>query len=100
MLRARAAYDLGYRSGLLDDVADGRVDDKLVVLRGARRVGKSVLLKDTAARLCGRRDVDPRQLVYVPTDGMRASDLAASRSSAGSSRGPSGRLLASGCSTR
>ena len=75
MLRARAAYDLGFRSGLLDDVADGLLDDKLVVLRGARRVGKSVLLKDTAARLCGRGDVDPRQLVYVPTDGMRASDL-------------------------
>jgi predicted AAA+ superfamily ATPase len=74
-LRARAAYDLGYRSGLLDDVAEGPVDDKLVVLRGARRVGKSVLLKDTAARLCGRADVDPRQLIYVPTDGMRASDL-------------------------
>ncbi|MHB1537453.1 MAG: AAA family ATPase [Solirubrobacteraceae bacterium] len=74
-LRARAAYDLGYRSGLLDDVADGPVDDKLVLLRGARRVGKSVLLKDTAARLCGRSDVDSRQLVYVPTDGMRASDL-------------------------
>jgi uncharacterized protein len=75
MLRARGAYDLGYRSGLLDDVSDGPVDDKLVVLRGARRVGKSVLLKDTVARLCGRGDVDPRQLVYVPTDGMRASDL-------------------------
>ncbi len=74
-LRSRAAYDLGYRSDLLDDVADGAVDDKLVVLRGARRVGKSVLLKDTAARLCGRGDVDPRQLVYVPADGMRASDL-------------------------
>ena len=75
MLLARAAYDLGYRSGLLDDVADGPVDDKLVVLRGARRVGKSVLLKDTAARLCGRHEVDPRQVIYVPTDGMRASDL-------------------------
>ena len=48
----------------------GRSNDKLVVLRGARRIGKSVLLKDTAARLCGRGDVDPRQLVYVPTDGI------------------------------
>jgi predicted AAA+ superfamily ATPase len=75
MLRARAAYDLGYRSRLLDDVAHEPVDDKLVVLRGARRVGKSVLLKDTAARLCEREDIDPRQLVYVPTDGMRGSDL-------------------------
>ncbi|MHB8458308.1 MAG: AAA family ATPase, partial [Acidimicrobiales bacterium] len=74
-LRSRAAYDLGYRSGLLDDVASGRVDDKLVVVRGARRVGKSVLLKDTAAALCGRVDVDPRQLIYLPTDGMSAGDL-------------------------
>lgn len=75
MLRARSSYDLGYRSKLLDDVATGPLDDKLVVLRGARRVGKSVLLKDTAARVCARGDIDARQLVYVPADGMRASDL-------------------------
>ena len=75
MLGARSAYDLGYRAGLLDDVARDPLDDKLVVLRGARRVGKSVLLKDTAVRICERGDVDPRQLIYVPTDGMRASDL-------------------------
>lgn len=75
LLRARSAYDLGYRSRLLDDVAVGPVDDKLIVLRGARRVGKSVLLKDTAARLCERRDIDPRQLIYAPAVGMRASDL-------------------------
>ena len=74
-LRLRAAFDLGHRSRLLDDVATGPVDDKLVVVRGPRRVGKSVLLKDTAARLCGRKDVDARQLIYLPTDGMRASDL-------------------------
>lgn len=74
-LRSRAAYDLGYRSRLLDDVAVRPLDDKLVVLRGARRVGKSVLLKDTATRLCERRDLDPRQLIYVAADGMRASDL-------------------------
>lgn len=74
-LRSRAIFDLGYRSDLLDDVATGPIDDKLVVVRGPRRVGKSVLLKDTAARLCARKDVDPRQLVYVPTDGIRASDL-------------------------
>lgn len=74
-LRARAPYDLGYRSDLLDDIATGPLDDKLVVLRGPRRVGKSVLLKDTAAKICDRSDVDPRQLIYVPTDGMRATDL-------------------------
>lgn len=42
VLRDRGQYDLGYRSPVLDDVADGPVDDKLVVLRGPRRVGKSV----------------------------------------------------------
>ncbi len=75
LLRSRGVYDLGYRSNLLDDVANGPIDDKLVVLRGPRRVGKSVLLKDTAARLCERRDIDPRRLLYVPTDGMTAADI-------------------------
>ena len=46
------------------------------MVRGPRRVGKSVLVKDTAARLSARGDVDARQLLYVPTDGMRATDLA------------------------
>lgn len=74
-LRSRSAFDLGYRPDVLDDVAAGTLDDKLVILRGPRRVGKSVLLKDTIAALCGRDDVDPRQVIYLPTDGMRASDL-------------------------
>ncbi len=74
-LLGRARYDLGYRSDLLDDIAEGSIDDKLVVVRGPRRVGKSVLIKDTAARLSAREDVDARQLLYVPTDGMRAPDL-------------------------
>lgn len=75
VLLDRARHDLGYRSGILDDVARGRVDDKLVILRGPRRVGKSVTLKDAAAVLCDRNDVDPRQVVYLPADGMRAKDL-------------------------
>lgn len=74
-LRGRAQFDLGYRSDVLDDIAHGPVDDKLVVLRGPRRVGKSVALKDAILTLCGRNDVDPRQLVYLPADGMRAGDL-------------------------
>lgn len=74
-LRGRAPLDLGYRSDLLQDVASGPIDDKLVVVRGPRRVGKSVLLKDTAATLCRRRDVDPRQVIYLPCDGTRALDL-------------------------
>jgi len=75
VLRDRARYDLGYRAPALADVADGPLDDKLVVLRGPRRVGKSVMLKDTAVALCDRVDVDPRQIVYLPADGMRTKDL-------------------------
>jgi predicted AAA+ superfamily ATPase len=74
-LRSRSAFDLGYRSNLLDDVATDRIDDKLIILHGPRRIGKSVLLKDTIAALCGRTDIDPRQVIYLPTDGMRAGDL-------------------------
>ncbi len=74
-LRARRAYDLGYRSSVLSDISTGPVDDKLVVLRGPRRVGKSVLLKDTIVDLCARGDVDVRQLIYLPADGMRGRDL-------------------------
>jgi predicted AAA+ superfamily ATPase len=74
-LVARQSFDLGYRSNLLHDVVNGELDDKLVILRGPRRVGKSVLLKDTALALCGRRDIDPRQLIYVALDGMTVADL-------------------------
>jgi predicted AAA+ superfamily ATPase len=74
-LVARQSFDLGYRSNLLHDVVTGELDDKLVVLRGPRRVGKSVLLKDTAVALCGRQDIDPRQLIYVALDGMTIADL-------------------------
>ncbi len=75
VLSDRTRYDLGYRPSVLDDVAHGPVDDKLVILRGPRRVGKSVAMKDTAAALCGRDDIDPRQIIYLPADGMRAKDL-------------------------
>lgn len=75
VLRDRSRYDLGYRSGIIDDVADGPVDDKLVLLRGPRRVGKSVALKDAAAKITARADVDRRQLIYLPADGMTAKDL-------------------------
>lgn len=75
MLRDRARYDLGYRSVVLDDVANGPIDDKLVVLTGPRRVGKSIAMIDTAATLCGRGDVDPRQVVHVPADDFTAQDL-------------------------
>jgi hypothetical protein len=74
-LKSRTPYDLGYRPGTLEDVAHGPIDDKLVVLRGPRRVGKSVLLKDSAAALCERPDVSPFQVIYLPTDGMSSADI-------------------------
>lgn len=40
-----------------------------------RRVGKSVLLKDTILTLCTRDDIDVRQVIYLPADGMRSRDL-------------------------
>ncbi len=75
MLRDRARYDLGYRADVLGDVAAAPPDDKLIVLRGPRRVGKSVVLKDAVLALCARPDVDPRQVIYLPADGMRSKDL-------------------------
>ncbi|MDR0627617.1 MAG: hypothetical protein LBG11_10255, partial [Bifidobacteriaceae bacterium] len=49
--------------------------DSLVVLNGPRRVGKSVALIDAIAAMCGRADVDPRMLVHLPCDGLKARDL-------------------------
>jgi uncharacterized protein len=75
LLRDRATHDLGYRPKVLDDVAAGPLTDQLVVLTGPRRIGKSVALIDTAAALCARGDVDPRQIIHMPCDGMRDRDL-------------------------
>jgi uncharacterized protein len=74
-LRSRKNYDLGYRSNILDDVRTGPVTDLLALLTGPRRIGKSVALLDTAAALCARHDLDPRQVVYLPCDGMNAQDV-------------------------
>lgn len=75
LLRERAGYDLGYRAPILDDVGDGAPDGRLIVLTGPRRIGKSVVLIDTAARLCANQQVDPRQIIHLPCDGMRERDL-------------------------
>ncbi|MFI5931678.1 AAA family ATPase [Actinoplanes sp. NPDC051494] len=75
LLRDRSTHDLGFRPHVLDDIATGPVTDQLVVLTGPRRIGKSVTLIDTAAALCGRDDVDPRQIIHFPCDGMRDRDL-------------------------
>ncbi len=75
LLRDRARFDLGYRSPVLSDLANGPIGDSLVVLTGPRRVGKSVALLDLAADLCARPDVDARQVIHLPCDAMTARDL-------------------------
>ena len=75
VLRSRDEYDLGYRPPILDDVRTRPVTNLLTVLTGPRRIGKSVALLDTAAALCARSDIDPRQVVYLPCDGMNAQDV-------------------------
>ena len=75
LLQGRVRYDLGYRSPLLDDLATEPLGDSLTLLQGPRRVGKSVLLRDLVATLCGRADIDPRQIINLACDGMTAQDL-------------------------
>lgn len=75
LLRDRAAHDLGYRSTVLSDLGAGPLGDALVILSGPRRIGKSVALLDLAAALCARPDLDVRQVIHLPCDGMRDRDL-------------------------
>lgn len=75
VLKGRGAHDLGFRADVLHDVQSGPVTDQLAVLTGPRRIGKSVALLDTAAALCARRDIDARQVIYLPCDGMGAQDV-------------------------
>ena len=73
-LREASTAPFNYSAGVLDDLALGG----LYVLRGPRRVGKSVELKRTIERLLrpGREPaVDPRQVLHVSVDGWRAADL-------------------------
>ena len=71
----RRQNDLGYRSRVLEDISQEPLDASLVILTGPRRAGKTVALLDCAARLCQRDDLDPRQVIHVPCDGMQARDL-------------------------
>jgi predicted AAA+ superfamily ATPase len=74
-LNDRSRFDLGYRSPVLADIQAAEPDGSLVLLTGPRRAGKTVALLDAAAALCGRNDIDPRQVIHVPCDGMTARDL-------------------------
>lgn len=68
-LRA-AASALRYEPMPLADI----VPDGLYVLRGPRRVGKSLELKRTVSRLIGH-GVEPRRIVHFACDELRRGDL-------------------------
>lgn len=71
VLAGATATGIDYHPDVLADVVPGG----LWVLRGPRRVGKSVLVKRLAAQAC----VDPRwgaaTVVYLSVDGLKAQDL-------------------------
>ena len=71
-LQEASAAPFTHTAGVLDDLARGG----LYVLRGPRRVGKSVELKHTIERLV-REGADPRAIMHMSVDGWSAADLAA-----------------------
>lgn len=77
--------ELGYVSGCLDDLEPGR----LYLLRGPRRVGKTVSVKQTIEGLLDR-GVPPACVVRVAADGWATKDLRALVSLPGLPRRPAG----------
>src|SRR5450759_5268177 len=69
-LRAARSSGLDYQSACLQDLESGG----LYVLRGPRRVGKTVATKQTIARLVGS-GVPPLSIVRLAVDGWEATDL-------------------------
>lgn len=69
-LREASTAPFAYTAGVLDDLVSGGI----YMLRGPRRVGKSVELKRTIERLL-RGTADPRCVLHVSVDGWRAADL-------------------------
>ena len=69
-LRAVAARSLGYRSTCLDDLAPGG----LYLLRGPRRVGKTVVVKQRIEELLAT-GTPATAVVRVAADGWSAKDL-------------------------
>ena len=69
-LREASEAPFQHSAGVLDDLAPGG----LYVLRGPRRVGKSVELKRTVESLIGA-GADPRAIAHMSVDGWSADDL-------------------------
>lgn len=70
-LREAAEAPFAYSPEVLDNLTAGG----LYVLRGPRRVGKSVQIKRTIRSLIDHDRVEPRRIVHVSVDGWRAGDL-------------------------
>jgi uncharacterized protein len=75
LLSGRERFRIGFRSAILSDIATAPVGDTLTLLQGPRRVGKSVVMRELAASLCGRSDIDARQVISLACDGMTAQDI-------------------------
>lgn len=71
VLMGAEATEVGYTPTLVNDVAP----PMLVVVRGPRRVGKSVMVKRRILDWCSSDQVGPGRVVYASGDGMRAADL-------------------------
>ena len=84
--REAAGAPFRYVAGVLDDLAPGG----LYVLRGPRRVGKSVELKRTIEALIAAGTA-PRGIVHAAVNGWRAADLGRLVSAAGLLTPPCGR---------
>ena len=69
-LRQASEAPFRYASGILGDLTEGG----LYVLRGPRRVGKSVETKLTIKRMVSS-GVPPRRIVHMSVDGWNAADL-------------------------
>ncbi len=69
-LRAAREHGLDYRSGVLDGLESG----SLYLLRGPRRVGKTVAVKQAIHDLTST-GVDPRSVVRVAADGWAVNDI-------------------------
>ena len=69
-LREAARAPFQYRADVLPDLTPGG----LYVLRGPRRVGKTVAVKDAVRDLVGS-GTPPRSIVHMAVDGLRSRDL-------------------------
>ena len=69
-LREAARAPFSYTTGVLDDLAAGG----LYVVRGPRRVGKSVTMKRAVEKLINS-GVDPRLIVHMSVEGWSDADL-------------------------